>query len=184
MYAASRSENSLLDSSARFEVVNVNSHSLGIAGVDAKTRQPFNKIIIPRNTPLPVTKTQTFVTKRDDQPNVRVQLVEGESENPKFCSPVAKCVVHLDPPVPEGTIVEVSCCYEADGTIRTAESVVSRRSQGAMFASARKLDTQMAMQTFEMAGFENLRLDVIEDMGHELPPAEAMANAIAFVNRR
>ena len=127
LYAASRSENSLLDSSARFEVVNVNSHSLGIAGVDAKTRQSFNKIIIPRNTPLPVTKTQTFVTKRDDQPNVRVQLVEGESENPKFCSPVAKCVVHLDPPVPEGTVVEVSCCYEADGTIRTTARVPSTR---------------------------------------------------------
>ncbi len=128
LYAANRSENSLLDSSARFEVVNVNSHSLGIAGVDAKTRQPFNKIIIPRNTPLPVNKTQTFVTKRDEQPNVRVQLVEGESENPKFCTPVAKCVVHLDPPVPEGTVVEVSCCYEADGTIRTTARVPSTRS--------------------------------------------------------
>lgn len=46
------------------------------------------------------------------------------------------------------------------------------------------LDTQMAIQTFEMAGFENLRLDVIENMGHELPPAEAMANAIAFVSQR
>lgn len=45
-------------------------------------------------------------------------------------------------------------------------------------------DTQMAIQNFEMAGFENLRLDVIEDMEHELPPAEAMADAIAFVNQR
>lgn len=46
------------------------------------------------------------------------------------------------------------------------------------------LDTQMAMQIFEMVGFENLRLDVIERMGHELPPANAMADAIAFVDRR
>ena len=36
-----------------FEVTNVNSHSLGVEGIDPETLRKTNVILIPRNTPLP-----------------------------------------------------------------------------------------------------------------------------------
>lgn len=40
----------------RFSVTNVNSHSLGVVGVNAETRSRVNRIIIRKNTPLPRSK--------------------------------------------------------------------------------------------------------------------------------
>ncbi|MGE3778224.1 MAG: Hsp70 family protein, partial [Pirellulaceae bacterium] len=116
LYAASKRED-FLDTSARFDVVNVNAHSLGVQGIDVATNQRFNKILIPRNTPLPVSKSRSFETFRDGQKNVYVRLLEGESENPDFCTLLGDCVVRVDPPMPKGTQVRVSCTYAANGTI-------------------------------------------------------------------
>ncbi len=117
LHAAARGAHDLLDDAVAFDVVNVNSHSLGIAGTDMQTLQPINKVLIPRNTALPTRATFNFVTRRPDQRTVMAKLLEGESENPKFCTTIGKCVVRLDAGLPEGTEVEVSCQYEADGTI-------------------------------------------------------------------
>ena len=46
---------------ARFAVTNVNSHSLGIVGVDAQSGRRRNQILIPKNTPLPHTVTKVVV---------------------------------------------------------------------------------------------------------------------------
>ena len=129
LYAALRSERELLDVNSRFEVVNVNAHSLGIQGVDLETKQRVNKIIIPRNTPLPASATETFPTVQAGQPNVSVRLLEGESENPLFCSALGKCVVRLDPQLPQGTLVRVRCRYDANGTISVAADVQGTDSQ-------------------------------------------------------
>ncbi len=39
---------------ANFSISNVNSHSLGVVGIDPQTKRRRNGIVIPRNTPLPV----------------------------------------------------------------------------------------------------------------------------------
>src|SRR4029453_19119042 len=44
--------------SPSFHVRNVNSHSLGVVAMDAKPRRPRNAILIPRNTPLPVMRSE------------------------------------------------------------------------------------------------------------------------------
>lgn len=123
LYAALRSQHDYLDSESRFEVVNVNAHSLGIQGVDLQTGQRINQILIPRNTPLPTSATQTFPTMQHGQSNVRVRLLEGESENPLFCSSLGQCVAHLDPGLPAGTQVHVRCSYDAGGTISVSAHV-------------------------------------------------------------
>ena len=46
-----------------FEVTNVNSHSLGIEGIEQETLRKTNMILIPRNTPLPAKCTERFATK-------------------------------------------------------------------------------------------------------------------------
>jgi molecular chaperone DnaK len=123
LYAALRSEQAFLDVDSQFEVVNVNAHSLGIQGVDLETKQRVNKIIIPRNTPLPASATESFPTIQSGQQNVSIRLLEGESENPIYCSALGKCVVKLDQPLPKGTPVRVCCRYDDNGTISVTADV-------------------------------------------------------------
>ena len=63
--------------SPSFHIRNVNSHSLGVVAMDAKTRRPRNAILIPRNTPLPVVARRVFKTQKSGQKSILVQIVEG-----------------------------------------------------------------------------------------------------------
>lgn len=116
LYAAAK-RGGILDTAAQFDVINVNAHSLGVRGTDAATKQKINKILIPRNTPLPAVRTYSFVTSRDGQKNAKVPLLEGESENPDFCTLLGECLVRIDRLLPKGTIIKVICNYAANGTI-------------------------------------------------------------------
>ena len=132
IYAATQSSSFL----PQLEIINVNSHSLGVAGVDVQTQQPVNKIIIPRNTPLPASAKQKFVTRYENQEAVGVNLLEGESENPRYCTRIARCKVELDPGLPERTEVVVTVRYGTDGTI-SASAVIPRTRQSAHVELAR-----------------------------------------------
>lgn len=123
LFAASKSPNNGID----IEIVNVNSHSLGIAGVDTKTKEKINKILIPRNTALPAKVVRKFVTHRDNQRGVSVTLLEGENENPKYCEVVAKSSILLEPDTPSGSDIELVCSYCIDGTIQVSARVIKDR---------------------------------------------------------
>ncbi|MEM6655280.1 MAG: Hsp70 family protein, partial [Planctomycetota bacterium] len=102
---------------APLKVINVNAHSLGIAGVDVKTGKPLNRIIIPRNSRLPASKRQKFVTKAKNQRTVEIKIVEGENEDPKYCVPVGKCIATLSPDLPPRTEVRVTVRVGSNGTL-------------------------------------------------------------------
>jgi len=103
----------------RFSVTNVNSHSLGIVGLDPTTNQRRNQILIPKNTPLPFTVTKVFKTSRPGQAGVTVRVVEGESERPDACSQVGVCMIqNLPPNLPGGWPVQVSYSYEENGRLQ------------------------------------------------------------------
>lgn len=110
----------------RFSVTNVNSHSLGVAAVDAATGRRVNKIIIPKNTPLPASVGKRFMTSKAGQRSVAVQVLEGESELPEACTQVGRCVVRgLPPRLPARWPVAVRYEYEENGRLK-----VSARLQG------------------------------------------------------
>ncbi len=113
LFAAMKTSKSL----APFRVINVNAHSLGIAGVNVRTGEPINRILIPRNSRLPASKRQKFVTRASQQRTVEIKIVEGESENPEYCVPVGKCIVTLSPDLPAQTEVYVTCRYSNNGTV-------------------------------------------------------------------
>lgn len=117
------------DEAKPLRVVNVNAHSLGIPGVDVATNQRINRIVIPRNTPLPASASRRYVTRTDDQRSVKVNLLEGESINPKHCTSVANCIVRLEPGLPAHTEVVISCLYNANGTITASAMVPATRSR-------------------------------------------------------
>src|SRR5208283_760393 len=109
---------------ARFSVRNVNSHSLGVVGVDPQTKRRRNGIVIPRNTPLPVSAKRTFKTAKVGQRSILVQIVEGESPSADDCTPVGRCTVaDLPPGLPARSPIDVSFAYKSDGRLKVRVQV-------------------------------------------------------------
>ncbi|MFT5526416.1 MAG: molecular chaperone DnaK [Pirellulaceae bacterium] len=107
-----------------FRIKNVNSHSLGIVATDSKTKRPRNAILIPRNTPLPVTAKRVFKTQKANQQSIKVQIVEGESASPDDCSEIGKCTVRdLPDNLPAQTPIEVRFKYEENGRLTVTVQV-------------------------------------------------------------
>jgi molecular chaperone DnaK len=103
---------------ARFSITNINSHSLGIVGIDPCTGDKRNQILIPKNTPLPFSVSKTFKTHKQHQTKILIRVVEGESERPEACTQVGVCVVSsLPPALPKDWPVTVSYSYAQDGRL-------------------------------------------------------------------
>jgi molecular chaperone DnaK len=97
-------------------------HSVAVTG------ERINVIVIPKNTPLPHSVTRNFKTAKAGQRNVKVAIVEGESERPEHCIPLAECVVRdLPSDLPKGTPIQVQFSYAANGRISVTARVVKTR---------------------------------------------------------
>ncbi len=104
---------------SQFRIKNVNSHSLGVVGMDPTTRRERVAVLIPRNTPIPVSSKRVFKTKTSNQKSILVRVVEGESASAADCVPLGDCVVdNLPPNLPAQTPVEVRFAYEENGRLR------------------------------------------------------------------
>jgi molecular chaperone DnaK len=107
-----------------FKIKNVNSHSLGVVGLDPQTKRRRNGILIPRNTSLPVSAKRSFRTHKDDQRTILVQIVEGESPSADDCNPLGKCsVADLPPRMPARSPINVHFDYQANGRLKVRVSV-------------------------------------------------------------
>jgi molecular chaperone DnaK len=107
-----------------FTIKNVNSHSLGVVGVDPLTGRRRNGTLIPRNTPIPVTAKRTFKTRKENQRSILVQIVEGESPSADDCTQLGKCSVrHLPDELPAGSPVEVLFHYQPNGRLKVRVNV-------------------------------------------------------------
>jgi len=108
----------------RFQITNVNSHSLGVVATDAATKRRRNAILIPRNTPLPVAAKREFKTQKVGQRSILVQIVEGESASPDDCSQIGRCTVRdLPPGLPKLTPIEVRFRYLDNGRLTVSVRV-------------------------------------------------------------
>ncbi|MEM9827783.1 MAG: Hsp70 family protein [Planctomycetota bacterium] len=125
VYCAMASRHPSIPQDSQFEIVNVNSHGLGILGVSLETGEQANQVMIPRNTQLPAQASMAFTTAKDNQSNIRVRLVEGESENPKYCTHLGRGTVKLPSGLPRGTVVHVQCQYDRVGSISVRARIPS-----------------------------------------------------------
>lgn len=107
-----------------FSVVNVNSHSLGVEVIKADSKRRQNRIFIPKNTPLPAKATRRLKTMRDNQDNVSIRVLEGESEQPESCTTIGKCIVKvLSKNLPAGWPVEVTYRYNENGCLTVKATI-------------------------------------------------------------
>lgn len=107
-------------------VTNVNSHDLGVLGIEPATGRPRTSVIIARNTPLPAVRKGRFATRRDNQPSVVVHVVEGGDASGNNATAIGKfTVAGLPPGLPANTPVEVVFRYAENGRLLVKASVPS-----------------------------------------------------------
>ena len=125
IYAASVMQSRGLGETALdLRVVDVNSHSLGVAGIDQATRRVCNKILIPRNTPLPARVTYKFVTKEADQKSVAIKVLEGETADLDGCWLLGKAVLReLPPDLRKGHPIDVIYHCQENGRVEVTARV-------------------------------------------------------------
>lgn len=113
------------------QIIDVNSHSLGIEGVDPITGKRQNTILIPRNTPLPTSALHKFVTKRPDQDTISVRVLEGESADPAACILIGQAAMRDVPAgLPKGAHIEVIYQYLANGRLTIQLRIPDPRGNG------------------------------------------------------
>ena len=107
-------------------VSNVNSHDLGVMGVDPKTRKTRRRIVIPKNHRLPAKTSRKFQTSKDGQKNIAVQVVEGGTDDGQGSTTIGKCVVSdLPADIKKGTEVVVTFNYLNSGRLSVVAQIPS-----------------------------------------------------------
>ena len=105
--------------------------------------------IIPRNTTIPVRKSKVFTTAMDNQPMVRVHVVQGEREMVDDNKSLGKVELHGLPPAPRG-VPEIEVTFEINA-------------DGVMTVSAKDLATNKK-QDMRILSSSGLNADEVEEM--------------------
>ena len=105
-------------------VHNVNSHDLGLLGLDKDSGGQRRSMMIPRNSRLPVKKGKRFATSRQNQSSVSVKVVEGGDDEGRHATLIGNCVVRdLPPDLPAATPVDVFFNYGDDGRLHVTAAL-------------------------------------------------------------
>lgn len=123
----------------------VNSHSLGVKISDPNNRtRKINHIMIPKNSSVPHTVTQRFVTNSENQQRVHICVLEGDATDPDACTTIGDFrVVNLPPNLPAGSPVEVTYEYDKNGRISAkARELTGNREAQIEIQRAQGLDTE------------------------------------------
>lgn len=105
-------------------VTDINSHDLGVLGVERNTGLKRRQVLIPRNTALPATSASRFTTLRPNQANVAVNVIEGGDASGNHATQIGKCLVtDLPRNLPAGSIVEVRFTYGTSGRLAVEATV-------------------------------------------------------------
>ncbi|HIJ70969.1 MAG TPA: Hsp70 family protein [Planctomycetes bacterium] len=93
-------------------------HSYGTicAPKDSQTGQYVieNKIILPKNTPLPCEQSQRFYTMADGQTELEVTITQGEDTDPDYINKIATEVFELPADRPAGRPIKVTYSYDTN----------------------------------------------------------------------
>lgn len=100
----------------------VNSHSLGVKVSSPEDRnRKINHIMIPRNSQIPYSISQRFVTNSANQKSIHVYILEGDATDPDACTQIGDFrIVGLPPNLPANSPVEVTYSYDANGRIHAS----------------------------------------------------------------
>jgi molecular chaperone DnaK len=120
--AHSTTDDHLLDPEAKALLeqvveINVNAHSLGIE-VKTSGEERVNDVLIAKNTQLPCAASRVYSTKVENQPRVRVKVLQGEAREADACISIGECWIEgLPANLPKHSPVQVRCGVASNGMI-------------------------------------------------------------------
>jgi len=112
------------------DIQEVCNHSYGTLALveDAATgKQTYaNTVVIPKNTPIPCEKSQTYVTSEDNEESIDVEITQGEDTDPRYVDVVGRISLKVPRNRPAGC--EVTVTYRYDENQRVHAQVLDERS--------------------------------------------------------
>ncbi|MDA1017276.1 MAG: Hsp70 family protein [Planctomycetota bacterium] len=130
----------------------VNSHSLGVKITDPSDRtRKMNHIMIPKNSPIPHSVNQRFVTNTQNQQRIHVVMLEGEAKDPMACTEIGDFrVTDLPANLPQGSPVELTYRYDASGRIHaSAKELTSNREASTEIIRSGEFEKTGGVDVFE-----------------------------------
>ncbi len=82
------------------------------------TRSVQNSIVIPKNTPIPCSMSQTYMTSEDNEELIEVDITQGEDLDPRYVDIVGKIGLRVPPGRPAGCQVTVTYSYDENQRVR------------------------------------------------------------------
>lgn len=144
-------------------VVNVNSHDLGILGVETATGRKRRSVMIPRNSALPARVSKAFPTARDGQTGVEINVIEGGDDSGNHSTPIGRCLVKgLPAGLPAKTPVKVTFEYEQNGRL-------------CVFAKLPSIGVDAEMEIKRAAGLDEATLEKWSQLVESGLPDDAVA---------
>jgi molecular chaperone DnaK len=78
----------------------------------------MNSIVIPKNTTIPTSKTQTYQTSEDNERIIEVDITQGEDVDPKYVDVIGRITLEVPPNRPKGCEVAVTFSYDENQRVR------------------------------------------------------------------
>ena len=163
----------------KLQVTNVNSHDLGVLGVERDTRMTRRKLLIPRNTALPTAGARSFVTQKQGQANVRVTVVEGGDDAGNNATVIGKCVVsELPPDLPAQSKIKVTFNYAANGRLTIGATLPGTGKHAQMTIERQSGLNDVQIQQWRERILQNDLVREIEPEAEPIEEAEAVEEAM------
>ncbi|MCB1233880.1 MAG: Hsp70 family protein, partial [Verrucomicrobiae bacterium] len=103
-------------------VSEVCNHSYGTLAIieDAMTGEARiqNSIVIPKNTPIPCSMSQTYITSEDNEELIEVEITQGEDLDPRYVDIIGKISLEVPPGRKAGCEVTVTYSYDENQRVR------------------------------------------------------------------
>jgi molecular chaperone DnaK len=77
-----------------------------------------NSVVIPKNTPIPCSRTQIYQTSEDNEKLIEVDITQGEDEEPRFVDIIGRLSLEVPPDRPKGCEVAVTFSYDENQRVR------------------------------------------------------------------
>jgi molecular chaperone DnaK len=116
-------ESEHLDRFRRLEEKLINAHTLGILALD-EGKQKVVAPIIERGTHIPCRQVRVFHTPRENQQQIRIMVMEGESPQPDACVELGTLLIEgLPAGLAQGTPIEVVFNCSQDGRLNVTANL-------------------------------------------------------------
>ena len=96
-------------------IADVTAHSFGAITLDENNKRR-NAIIIPKNSKIPISKSQIFYTTVIDQTSVKLTVIQGEDADPEYCTIIGTTVLNF-PAKPLNSPIIFNYKYDSNGII-------------------------------------------------------------------